>query len=427
MKAGYLFLEKALVYGPWFAAGICAVFLAAFLGKIREKIKAALFYAAFALLFLLAAAMFVYLRGPGERVYGFFINKTDAALLTAALGLMLMTFKPAGALFVPLLFSGAALNAVFLSGSTTAVFSGFFLADLALAAAICLKSGGGQAPSGLVEKKTIYFMTACVFFFLLTVSGNGRTAALAASGTLAFMMLMANAAFLTMQPAGGDADRVIHGNIPVVFISGIIAAVAAAKVIILNRENISMYPLAAAAAVMTGLNIYRSITEENYAAYAARDSANTAFLTPALLCGTTAGFGSLVLPLLLAMLSAVLQQDFLSLHEPQKYTVARVKYGFDRVKGGGLALCGLLSGLAAELWIMALFYLKVKQDPAMLAIIMFLCMIYAVAALNKVFIIFSMLSRLKAAGGLKPESYKLAIRPALFGALAAVLAAGVLK
>ncbi len=430
MKAAYLFFEKSLVFGPWFIAGICAVFLIAFLGKPFGRIKSAVFYAVFTLMFLLVAAMCVYVRGAGEWVCGFFINKTGAVLLAAALGLILLTVKPSGeraAVFALLLLSGAALHAVFLGGFAYAVFAGFFLADLALSAVICQNAGDGQAPAGLVEKKAVYFLTACVFLSLFIVSGKGKIAALAASGMLVFMLLMSNTAVLAMQAAGEDADRVIHGNIPVVFLSGVITAIAAAKIIILNGENISMYPPAIAAAVMLVFNIYRSITEENYAAFAALDSANAAFLVPVLLCGTAAGFENLAPALLLAMLSALMQNDFLSMHEPQKYTVARVKYGFDKIKGSGLALAGLASGLAAEIWIMALIYLKVKQDPAMLAIIMFLAAAYAVAALNKVFIIFSMLARIKAGRGSGLLFNKNSVRPALFAALAAMLLAGGLK
>jgi hypothetical protein len=225
--------------------------------------------------------------------------------------------------------------------------------------------------------------------------------------------------------AGEGREQFFNRNMPV-FLLGM-AGLSAAAARLINIGGVSAYSVILASAVMTALNTYKAITEENYGIFAMQDSANICYLIPAVLCSTAYGLAAVVPALLLAALSAVCLQDFLAPHDARKYTVARVKYGFDRMKTGGLALFGLAAGLAAEVYIIYLFYTGVKQDPAVLAAVMFLAMIYAVGALNKIFMIFSMARRIRVDSGFKLVFNKHTARPAIYAAFAALLMISGLK
>jgi hypothetical protein len=240
------------------------------------------------------------------------------------------------------------------------------------------------------------------------------------------MILMSTQALLTIERGTGEErEQFFNRNMPA-FLLGI-ASLSAVTARLITISAAAPYAVIPAAAVMLALNTYKSITEENYGVFALHDSANICYLIPAAFCATSSGFITVVPTLLLALFSAVCLQDFLAGHDAHKYTVAGVKYGFDRLKTGGLALFGLAAGLAAEVYIIYIFYTKINQDPAVLAAVMFMVMIYAVAALNKIFIIFSMIKRIRVDSGLKLLFNKNTVRPAVFAAFAALLAISGLK
>jgi hypothetical protein len=83
-----------------------------------------------------------------------------------------------------------------------------------------------------------------------------------------------------------------------------------------------------------------------------------------------------------------------------------------------------VSGLAAETWVFAAFYGHLKQDTLILAAVIFLALAYSVSMLNKLFMIFSMLKRLKA--GFRPADAGI-VRPAVFTAFIASVIAAWLK
>jgi hypothetical protein len=412
-------IEKILIYGPWLAAGLSA---AAILGlsvsvkKLSAAPDRALFYTTLFLMLLSAVLSCLYLKYGAEYMCGLQAKKTDIVVLACILCLCCLTLgrdARSGILYVPcLLFAATALPAAAGPGMAV-VFPAYVLMD-ASAAADMYMGPDGVAFGGVLGKKFIYLLAASAFFILLAQSGPGKTAAFAAAGMVVFMILMSNPALMAMQ--GGEAGGA-GKSYDMIFACQLVTAFMLAK----QAGAAAPYPVALIAAIMLARNIYRSITEENYASYAARDAANIVFLAPLLMSTTSAEPGDLTAVFALAALSALLQQDFISGHGGRECTVSRLKYNFARVRGGGLALFGLAAGLTAEGCMLALFLLKTKQEPAMLALVMFTAMIYAVAALNKLFIIFSMLSRIRVDTSPGLLFNKNTVRPALLLFLAAML------
>jgi len=271
--------------------------------------------------------------------------------------------------------------------------------------------------------KFLYAM-ACAVFAALFIASSGKTGKMAQAGCAIFMMLFSNPGLLALRAnGGGEGEKFLHKNSALILFSGIITATVISQFLSMAAQPAAR-PLVAAAVILGCVNIYRTITEEKYQAFAAHDSINPVFLLPALACGSDLPAGLIAAPAVLFMLSAFLQNEFIAYHDRGRHTVAAVKYSFEKLKGGPLALFGVACGLAAEICVFIMFYKYIKQDAFIFAAVIFMALAFSVSMLNKLFMIFSMLKRFKV--NFKSEAFfnKGNVRPAIFVVfIAAVLAA----
>lgn len=422
-------LERTLAYGLQFLAGFAVITLlaAAALGKKQAADAAEKAWPFFAAaMTLVCSFIFIYAMKKGDVICGVPVDRTSALLLAASACFFAFVARPQngeiGHYMLYTLAFAAAHAALF--WGNPAIISGAFIAlDLLIFASMCLKKDDALNARGMMPAKTLYIAAFLVFAALFLVS-SGKPAKMALAGMIIFMMLSANAGlFITRPEAGEEGERFLSNNTGIAAVSGILPALIITRFIAETGGGYAARPVIIAAAALACFNIYRTITEEKYAAFAAHDALNVFFLLPAIACGTNAGTAELVPPALLFMMSAVLQDEFILSHDRGKHTVASVKYGFDKVKGAKPAFFGLISGLAAEAWVFFLFYRHLKQDPLVFIAVIFIALVFSVAMLNKVFMVFSMLKRFKSGAGFDIGF----LRSALFAAYAAVMLAWWLK
>jgi hypothetical protein len=429
----YSLLERALIYGPEFIAALAAMIaLAAVVlpgGAARIPGDKA-YKTAVALIFLACVFLYLYAFRNTDIIYGIRVLKIRLlllALIVCLFALMISPDKGETGPYILCLAALASMHAAFMADKALLVFAAFITADCAVFAAIFLKKENAEYAGGLMPAKLFYALACAVFAGLFLVSG-GKTLKMAQAGCVIFMILFSNPGLLAMRANDGEeGEKFLRENSPFILISGIMTAAMAAGFLSAAAEPAAARPVVIACIILSCVNIYRTITEEKYQAFAAHDSINPVFLLPALACGTYLPASGIVFPAVLFMLSVFLQNEFIAFHDHGRHTVAAVKYSFERVKGGWLAFFGVVSGLAAEICVFIMLYRYLKQDALIFAAIIFMALAFSISMLNKLFMVFSMLNRFKF--NLKAETVfnKGNLRPAIFILFVAAVMAAWLK
>jgi hypothetical protein len=147
--------------------------------------------------------------------------------------------------------------------------------------------------------------------------------------------------------------------------------------------------------VMTGCCAFRSITEEKLAP-AAEASIMTGIwviLTAYMSCGLSAAHA--VIALSGTAMSALCLNEFYYGRDVSKYTVASVKYSFDKIHDNFTLLAALIFQLAAEVFIIWQAPGFMKQDQTVSMVLIFAALAYLPALLNRLFFVCSMVIRIR--------------------------------
>jgi len=429
----YSLLERALIYGPEFIAALAAMIaLAAVVlsggaeGILRDKA----YKTAVALIFLACVFLFLYSSENAGIIYGIPVLKIRLLLLALIVCLFALMISPDKGETGPYILCLAALastHAAFMADKALLVLAAFITVDCAVFAAIFLKKENSEYAGGLMPAKLLYALACAVFAGLFLVSG-GKTLKMAQAGCVIFMMLFSNPGLLAMRANDGEeGEKFLHKNSSFILISGIMTAAMAAGFLSATADTAAARPVVIACVILACVNIYRTITEEKYQAFAAHDSINPVFLLPALACGTYLPASGIVFPAVLFIISVFLQNEFIAFHDHGRHTVAAVKYSFERVKGGWLAFFGIICGFAAEIWVFVMFYKHLKQDTLIFAAIIFMALAFSIPMLNKLFMVFSMLKRVRVNLKMETVFNEGNIRPAIFILFVAAVMAAWLK
>lgn len=427
MSYSYSLLERLLVYGPQFTAAVSAVLVlvfSAFPGRITGILRDKTYKIAISLIFLFCVLLFLFVRKPYDAVNGIQIYAVRAFLLAAGACLFVLLKIPDDSGPGPYVLSLAAfgsMHAAFTAENAGLILAAFIAMDAAVFAVIYLKKDSREYAAGLLPAKMLYAV-AVVVFASLFIFAAGKTAKMAQAGCAIFMILFSTPGLMVMRGNDGEAgEKFLNKNSFFIMFSGIITAVIAAIFLSYAGQQAAARPVVIACVLLGCVNIYRTITEEKYVAYSGHDSINPVFLLPALACGTVLPGNELETVSLLFVLSVLLHGEFIDSHDHGKHSVASMKYGFDRVKGGWTAFLGIISGLAAEICVFILFYRYMKQDPLIFASVIFMALAFSVSMLNKFFMILSMLKRFKINTGKITLAAKSDFRPALYVLFTAAL------
>lgn len=433
MNLSFSLLERALIYGPQFIAGLAAVLILAcevFSPGSRAVLRNTIYKAAAGIIFIICAFLFLYTAKDADFIYGISVSKIHVLLLALFTCFFVMIVRPEGGeagMYILCLAGLASAAAAFLAENSLLVFATFIVMDLSIFAAIMQKKENSAYAETLIPVKIIFVMAAVVFAGLFAFS-TGKNMKMAQAGVVIFMMLFSNPGLLSLRDIDAEeGEKFLHKNSSFILFSGIITAVLAAEFMMMTGGQAAARPVIIAAVLLASANIYRTITEEKYQAFAGQDSINPVFLLPALACAANLPAGGIVFPVVLFMLSAFLQNEFISFHDHGRHTVAGLKYGFDKIKPAKLAFFGILSGLAAEACVFMLFYRHLKQDALVFAAVIFLALAFSVSVLNKTFMMFSMLKRFRLNISAAALFNRGNIRPAVFIAFVAAVIMAWLK
>ncbi len=376
-------------------------------GAEKEKNTAGAFFCGTGLVivFLSLVFMLLYMAGNSGVIAGISVKKQylAPAVLMAGLGLFFFGLygksKKSG--FDTLFFAASAVAAG-ISGNLMVLFLAFILADM---------------PAGMRAKKTaefkwkyFYFLAGMVFAVIAVFNNEitaAKTEAFAITGIIFFM-----GAAVSLTPLG-SGEGPAEGEREARLLCFPLQLIILFRVILENRFYISPVPAAAAFAVFMMAGMWSALRDEKVSDFMVRDMTAAGificvvFLSSVAEDGAAAGaalFGA-------AALSAAV---FNAEKGAEKTTVSKIKYRPGGVKNIHAALMYLLFIAGAEVYAFIILYFRVKSSPAIKAVAAAACVVYLIGMLNKVFMAFAVISRLRIDHLRKMLLNKGAARAALF-------------
>jgi hypothetical protein len=176
------------------------------------------------------------------------------------------------------------------------------------------------------------------------------------------------------------------------------------------------------AGIMLAMAMFKSITEESYAAYALRDSVNLVFLAVLYFSCTGSPAGNIAaIAACGSLLSAAASYEMIRANA-EETTVTSLKLAPFRVKNGFAGYIAQIILLCVEVTVIAAIKKGLVESPAVQAAAIISVVLYLPAVLNRIFAITSMSMRFIKVDTLKKLSFNdSALKLFLYGAISAAL------
>ncbi|MBP7792894.1 MAG: hypothetical protein KA120_07525 [Candidatus Goldbacteria bacterium] len=405
------FIEKFLTYGGVFVSSVFTVILSSMLGREKACKKAGnvFFLISVIFTFFLDVFLFFYLKLPMECVAGTEIKRNYLFLLIVFLSYLMFTYnKPEnGSDYVLLLINLICIQLMFLNSSFVPVFLFFAVLETSVANLTGIEN----------EKKHFYLLISLIFLGLFLTGNKGQIREIGINGSIIFLLLFTFASTWTlnvMEVSNVQDKR----NDNLLFLSLLTSFVAFFKFIeFCSSRSPVIYALFLTSFILLLFSVFNFLTEEDLQNFFISDFIKIFYLTL---------FSFSVLPLntvdilavfVLMLASAVFLLPFFS-NIKKRHSVSYMRYNFDRIKGAGPVLISIILTLATEAY---LTYKMAKQftnfNPYVQTIILIAGFTYAINVLNKIFIVFSMVSRIKIDNLRDILFNKIMIKPGLFAGL----------
>jgi|GEM_PF-6309547 hypothetical protein len=396
-------IENILSFGPSIAAGAFGViWLSLYVFKKNSAVFSR-YFMTLPVFVLLLSGVFIYLMSCGNIFTAAGMKIYRGGLYTAIIGafLLLMSVeheKQAEFFYLSVCATVICLNQAFFRQAPAAAAVIITAVDLMIyCASVKASQDYGRVPE-VMGWKMLYLTASAVFIMVICVSSQGTKAyRLGMNGFLFFSVMSANFSAFTLSPARDpEVKRVCY---PGLFMSRLSAVFCQLSLIMVMAESVRAVIIpgffAVSFGVMTGCCAFRSITEEKLAP-AAEASIMTGIwviLTAYMSCGLSAAHA--VIALSGTAMSALCLNEFYYGRDVSKYTVASVKYSFDKIHDNFTLLAALIFQLAAEVFIIWQAPGFMKQDQTVSMVLIFAALAYLPALLNRLFFVCSMVIRIR--------------------------------
>lgn len=401
------FVEKLLVWGGIYLSCVFIIILSSFLNKEKTAKKAGgIFYLIIIIfLFFLNILLFLYLKSPVESVAGIEIKQNYIFLLNIFFIYILFSFNKSetGYDYIVLIISIICIQLLFFNSSIIQVFLLFVVFETA--SSFLIKE--------INVRKYFYILIAMVFLSVFFTQDKIKAQTIGINGILTFMLLsnFATTRTLNISEILGDIDR----NNNLYLLNLLVSFIVFFKLVeFYNSYSPVIYVLFLVSFILLFFSVFNFLTEEDLFNFFVLDFINVFYLTIFSFSIINVNNMDIIIIFILMLTSAVALTQFFPVIQ-KKYSISFIRYNFNRIKGAGFSLLCIILTLLTEVY---LIYRVVNNfiyfNPYIQTIILITGFVYGVSLLNKIFIIFSMTSRIKTENLKDILFNKIIIRPVLF-------------
>jgi hypothetical protein len=405
------FVEKFFAYGGVFVSSVFTVILSSALNREKtcKNLGNVFFLISVIFIFFSDVFLFLYLKLPMECVAGIGIKRNYLFLLIVFLSYLMFSYdKPEnGSDYVLLLINLMCVQLMFLNSSFMLVFLFFAVSETS---AVHLTRTEN-------EKKHFYLLLSLIFLGIFLTADKGQVVEIGINGSIVFLLLFTFASTWTLNVM--DVSKVQDKrNDNLLFMSLLISLVAFFKFIeFYNSGSPVIYALFLTSFILLLFSVFNFLTEEDLRNFFLSDFIKIFYLTLFSFSVLTLNNKDILVVFILMLTSAFFLLPFF-LNTKKRHSVSYMRYNFDRIKGAGTVLVSIVLTLITEAYLISKMAKQFTNfNPYIQTIILIAGFAYAINVLNKIFIVFSMVSRIKIDNLRDILFNKIMIKPVLFAGL----------
>lgn len=404
----FSFVEKVFVYGGIFLSSVFIVTLSSILNKERiiKKIGNIFYLIAMIFLFLSNVFLFLYLKMPVEFVAGIEIQQISLFLFIVFFIYIMFSYNEikTGSDYILLLINIICLQFLFYHSS-------FILISLLF---IVFEVTSSFLTEKINTKKYFYILLSLFFLGIYLIGEKSKIQTIGINGVLAFLLFSTFASTWTfnIHDISHSEDRKNYNLLLMVLLASFVVFFKLIK--FCNSYSPIIYVLFLMSFILLLFSIFNFLTEEDLLNFFISDFINVFYLTIFSFSVLTLNNMDIIVVFILMLAAAVFLMPFLT-NIQKRYSISYARYNFNKIKGAGVLLLGIISTLLVEMYLIYKIVNNFRYFNSYIqTIILIIGFVYGVVILDKIFIVFSMISRIKF-GNLKYILFnKIIIRPVLF-------------
>lgn len=401
-------VEKVFVYGGIYLSSVFIVVLSSVLNKERiiKKIGSIFYLIAMIFLFFSNVFLFLYLKLPVEFVAGIEIKQNYLFLLIVFFIYIMFSYNEikTGSDYILLLINIICLQFLFYNSSFILIPLLFVVFEV--------------ASSFLTEKintKKYFYLLLSLFFLGIYLAGEKiKVQAIGINGVLVFLLLSTFASTWTFNipDISNSKDRKNYNLLLMVLLASFVVFFKLIE--FCNSYSPVIYVLFLVSFILLLFSIFNFLTEEDLLNFFISDFINVFYLTIFSFSVLILNNRDIIAVFILMLAAAVFLMPFFT-NIQKRYSISYVRYNFNKIKGAGVLLSGIVLTFLVEMYLIYKIVNNFRYfNPYIQTIILIIGFVYGVALLNKIFIVFSMTSRIKIDNLKYILFYKIIIRPVLF-------------